>query len=1172
MKQNISVVKRSGCVEPYDQSKIQRQIEYACSGISNVSESMIELNMHVELYDGITTEHLDQLILNSAANLTIATDGHVNYEFVAGRLQNSILRKRVYGQFDPPPLLDIVTTNVLAGLYTPDLLTWYTADEWNLMDSLLDHNKDEQLSLSAIAQFESKYLISNRSNGQIYETPQVRYMVASAVIMHAEQSNRMTFVADMYRTLSNGEMSTATPIAAGLGTNTKQFSSCVKISVDDTLDSIFAAGEMMGKYASKRAGIGFEAGRIRRTGAPIRNGEIAHTGLVPFIKKWFGDLRATSQGGIRSASATFFFPVWHYDFNDLVVMKNNKGTSENRERRLDYAFNTNKYLWRRFKNNEPITLFCPHSAVGLYDAYYSDQAKFIELYERYENDPTIDKQVVSADSVFGTLIRERSETNRIYIGFVDNWANGPIDVTKHPIVQSNLCLTGNTRIVTDQGLLTLQELYDSQIDFNVSSDVRSYDEILCVPTKTRTTLDNFGTNTEKSSKVFLTNESADVYKLLLNNGSYIEATADHKIMTSVGMRSLNSLVIGDYVYVQSDEGVFSACYDLPLGEFSKEQHVSNGLSSMNLPIQWSEDLAFLVGWLIADGFIVDDEQKVAVWCVGNNDTGIETKIISILNHMFPNNKLGVQIFDGSKQIKLTSKHGVEFFKMLGVTNVKAHYKKIPKSIWNAPKNIQVAYLNAQFGADGTVDISKKCQAVTVSYSSTSKILCEETKLLLSNLGINSTVYNVNNKNTNLLPDSNRNLKEYPVQPSYCIKIGKSNRNKFINKVGFAVERKNQKVLDVINNPGSRNSTYQDKFMSKVKSIEYIGKCPVYDITVENSHSFIANGIVVHNCMEIAGPTVPFQRLEDTKGEIFLCTLASTNWGKFKKPTDMKKSVQLSVRMLNNILDYQDFLSVQSNNSNENFRPLGIGVTNLAYWHAKRGLKYGTPESLALVKTWMEHQYFYALSASVDLAKERGPCKEWKDTCYAQGKFVWELRSEGVNSLTDFTPDKSLDWESLRARMQVHGVRNALLGAIAPVESSSVMIGSTNGIAIPKALITTKESKGVSKSQVVPEYEKLKGKYQLMFDTDVVDYLKVAAVMQVYICQSISTDTFYDPAKYPGGKVDATEVARNIMLAQHWGIKTLYYNITNKTGSKKQLELEADPLNEVEGTICESCIL
>lgn len=762
MTQNISVVKRSGTIELYDQAKIQRQIQYACSGITNVSESMIELNMHVELYDGITTEHIDQLILNSAANLTIATDGHVNYEFVAGRLQNSILRKRVYGRFDPPPLLQIVTSNVLAGLYTPDLLVWYNASEWNLMDSLLDHNKDELLSLSAIAQFESKYLISNRSTGQIYETPQVRYMIASAVIMHAETINRMSFVADMYRTLSNGEVSTATPIAAGLGTNTKQFSSCVKISVDDTLDSIFASGEMMGKYASKRAGIGFEAGRIRRSGAPIRNGEIAHTGLVPFIKKWFGDLRATSQGGIRSASATFFFPVWHYDYEDLVVLKNNKGTTENRERRLDYAFNTNKYLWRRFKNNQPITLFCPHSAIGLYDAYYSDQDKFVELYERYENDPTIDKKVVSADSVFGTLIRERSETNRIYLGFVDNWANGPIDVKQHPIVQSNLCL------------------------------------------------------------------------------------------------------------------------------------------------------------------------------------------------------------------------------------------------------------------------------------------------------------------------------------------------------------------------------------------------------------------------EIIGPTKAFQRIEDDKGEIFLCTLASTNWGKFKKPTDMKKSVQLSVRMLNNILDYQDFLSIQSHNSNENFRPLGIGVTNLAYWHAKRGLKYGTPESLALVKTWMEHQYFFALSASVDLAKDRGPCNEWKSTCYAQGKFVWELRADGVNSLTDFTPDSSLDWESLRARMQVYGVRNALLGAIAPVESSSVMIGSTNGIAIPKSLITTKESKGTSKSQVVPEYERLKGKYQLMFDIDVIDYLKVAAVMQVYICQSISTDTFYDPAKYPGGKVDATEVARNIMLAQHWGIKTLYYNITNKTGSKKQLEEIEKPVIDEEP--CDSCIL
>ena len=770
MAKNLYVTKRNGETELYCQEKIQRQIQFACEGISNVSESMIEMNMRLEFFDGITTDHIDQIALKSASNLTIAVDGHVNYELVAGRLQNSILRKRVYGQYDPPPLLDIIKKNIQTGLYTPELLEWYTPDEWNLMDSFIDHKKDESLSLSAISQFESKYLLSNKSTGQIYETPQVRYIIIAAVCMHQEpKTDRMALVLDLYKNLSNGENSTATPIAAGLGTKTKQFSSCVKITVDDTLDSIFASGEMMGKYASKRAGIGLEAGRIRSAGSPIRDGEISHTGLVPFIHKWFGDLRATSQGGIRNASATFFFPIWHYDYEDLVVLKNNKGTSENRERRLDYAFITNKYLWRRFKNDQNITLFCPHSAVGLYDAYYSDQKKFEELYEKYEKDESIRKKVLPASQIFKTLITERSETNRIYVGFVDNWANGPIDVKKHSIVQSNLC------------------------------------------------------------------------------------------------------------------------------------------------------------------------------------------------------------------------------------------------------------------------------------------------------------------------------------------------------------------------------------------------------------------------MEILGPSRPFQRIEDTNGEIFLCTLASNNWGKFKNPKQMKKSVSLAVRMLNNILDYQDFLSVQSERSNKNFRPLGIGVTNLAYWHAKRGLKYGTPEALALVKSWMEHQYFYALEASVELAKTRGPCDKWKDTIYAEGKFVWELRADGVNELTDFTPDPSLDWEGLRADMQKYGVRNALLGAIAPVESSSVMIQSTNGIAIPKSLITTKEAKGVSKSQVVPEYEKLKNKYQLMFDTNVADYLKTAAVMQVYIFQSISTDTFYDPAKYPNGKVDATEVAKNMMLSIHWGIKTLYYNITNKTGTKNQLVDEEKIILEPELEIyqeseCDSCKL
>lgn len=328
------------------------------------------------------------------------------------------------------------------------------------------------------------------------------------------------------------------------------------------------------------------------------------------------------------------------------------------------------------------------------------------------------------------------------------------------------------------------------------------------------------------------------------------------------------------------------------------------------------------------------------------------------------------------------------------------------------------------------------------------------------------------------------------------------------------------------------------------------------------------------CQEILLPTTSFKRLDDPEGRIALCTLGSLNWGAFRNPEDMRRAARILHRSLNNILDYQDFLSVHSKMSNEEIRPLGIGVTNLAYWHAKRNLKYGETEALAEVKSWMEHQAFYLTEASVELAKERGKCLHSDRTRYGQGVFPWELRAEASNELTDFTPE--LDWESLRAQMKEHGVRNATVCAIAPVESSSVVINSTNGIEMPMSLISTKESKAGSFTQVVPEYHKLKNKYQLMWEQpDCIGYLKTAAVLAAYIDQSISTNTFYNPAHFEGRKVPTTLIAKNLMQAQRWGIKSFYYSLVNKQGAKVQDSPEDKPLEAIDfddESGCESCKL
>lgn len=750
----IIVTKRNGDKEPLDVTKWQAQVKKISTGIADISQSMIEIKAQPHFYDGISTRDIDNLTLRAIVDLIDQEShpdvGHTNYQYAAGKQRLSMLRKDVYGQYIPPPLYDIIVTNVKSGLYTSELLEWYTKSEWEELDNHINHDKDEQYDYAAIEQLIEKYLVRNRATGQIYETPQVRYIVAAATAFHSEQTNRLKYVKDYYDCASDGLFTLATPVLAGLGTPTKQFSSCVLIKADDTLDSIFASGEMMAKYASKRAGIGLDIGRLRPQGSPIRGGEIMHTGMIPFLKKWFGDLRSCSQGGIRNASCTNYYPIWHYQFDDLIVIKNNQGTEESRVRHMDYGVVLNAFFWRRFKNKGKITFFDPNEVPDLYEAFYSNTELFEQLYEQYELRTDLRKKVMSAEEVFKSgIIKERTDTGRIYLMYVDNVMNqGPFDPAVHPVYQSNLCA------------------------------------------------------------------------------------------------------------------------------------------------------------------------------------------------------------------------------------------------------------------------------------------------------------------------------------------------------------------------------------------------------------------------EIVLPTKPFQRLDDDTGRIALCTLGSINWGAFRNPEEMRRACRVLVRSLSNVLDYQDFLSIQSKLSNEELQPLGVGVTNLAFWMAKRRLKYGEPDALAEVKSWMEHQAYYLTEASVELARDRGPCKHSHLTRYGQGIFPWERRARGVNKLTDFTPDSELNWEKLRADMIKHGVRNATLMAIAPVESSSVAINSTNGIAMPVSLISVKESKAASLTQVVPGYQKYKNHYQLMWDqADCVGYLKTAAVLAAYVDQSISTDTFYNPAHFRSDipeldrKIPVTLIAKNLMLAHRWGLKSLYYSLVNKKGSK-----------------------
>jgi ribonucleoside-diphosphate reductase alpha chain len=443
----ITVIKRNGRKEQLSLEKWQTQIAKVCSGIADVSQSMVEIKAQMHFYDGITTKEIDGVTLRAIVDLIDIEHnpdvGHTNYQYVAGKQRLSMLRKDVYGSYEPPHLYEIVKKNIATGLYTPELLEWYDEADWNRMHDMIDHSKDEQYGYAAIEQLIEKYLVKNRATKETYETPQVRYMVAAATVFHSEEPNtaRMRYIKEYYNAASDGLFTLATPVLAGLGTPTKQFSSCVLIRSDDDLDSIFASGEMMAKYASKRAGIGLEIGRLRPLGSPIRGGEIMHTGMIPFLKKWFGDLRSCSQGGIRNASATVFYPIWHHQFDDLIVLKNNQGTEETRVRHMDYGVVLSAFFWRRFKNKEQITFFDPNEVPDLYQAFYSNTSLFEELYVKYENTPGLRTKTMSAEEVFKSgILKERTDTGRIYLVFVDNvMKQGPFDPEYHTIYQSNLC-------------------------------------------------------------------------------------------------------------------------------------------------------------------------------------------------------------------------------------------------------------------------------------------------------------------------------------------------------------------------------------------------------------------------------------------------------------------------------------------------------------------------------------------------------------------------------------------------------------------------------------------------------------------------------------------------------------------------------------------------------------
>ena len=763
MSNGIKVQKRDGRIESLDLDKMHLMVDEATKGLAGVSASQVEMKSGIQFYDGITTAEIQEILIKAASDL-IDLD-HPNYQFVAARLLLFSLRKSLYGKMRELPHLEnhiYSCTNI--DVYDKEIFVKYSKEEIDKANGYIDHHRDFLFTYAGLRHVADKYLVQDRSSGVVYETPQFMYMmIALTIFQEYPKDTRMSYVKRYYDAISRHRLNIPTPIMAGVRTPLRQFASCVLVDVDDTLDSIFSSDMAIGRYVAQRAGIGINAGRIRGINSKIRGGEVQHTGVVPFLKKFESTVRCCTQNGIRGGSATVHFPIWHQEIEDIIVLKNNKGTEDNRVRKLDYSIQITKLFYERFIQDAEISLFSPHDTPGLYDAFGTD--RFDDLYVSYERDESIPRKTIGAQKLILDLLKERAETGRIYI--------------------------------------------------------------------------------------------------------------------------------------------------------------------MNL--------------------------------------------------------------------------------------------------------------------------------------------------------------------------------------DHC----------------------------------NTHSSFKDK--------------------VEMSNL----------CQEITLPTYPLQHIDDEFGEIALCILSAINVGKVKSDEELEDLCDLSVRSLDELIDYQEYPVKAAEVATKARRSLGIGFIGLAHYLAKLGFKYGSQEAWDAVHGLSESFQFYLLKSSNKLAKEKGHCSNFGRTKYADGILPIDTYKKDVDEIS--TQEYQHDWESLRASIMESGLRHSTLSAQMPSESSSVVSNATNGIEPPRGFLSIKKSKKGPLKQVVPSYTTLKNNYTLLWDMpDNTGYINVVAVMQKFFDQAISGNWSYNPEHFDDNEVPVSVMANDLLTTYKYGWKTSYYQNTNDLKSDEVEEEKSDlnnllnELEQAEEGECESC--
>ena len=730
MSNGIKVTKRDGNIQSLDLEKMHIMVAEACEGLTGVSASQIEMQSGIQFYDGISTSEIQEILIRSASDL-ISLD-NPNYQYAAARLLLFTIRKQVFGRIKEFPTLSRHTMGGIDnGIYDSDLIKKYNHAEYNELNNYIDHDRDFIFTYAGLRQVVDKYLVQDRSNGRIYETPQFAYMlIAMTIFQEYPKETRLSYVKRYYDAISKHKINIPTPIMAGVRTPLRQFASCVLVDIDDTLDSIFSSDMAIGKYVSQRAGIGINAGRIRGINSKIRCGEVQHTGVIPFLKKFESTVRCCTQNGIRGGSATVHFPIWHQEIEDILVLKNNKGTEDNRVRKLDYSIQLSKIFYERFIQDGEITLFSPHDVPGLYDSFGTDT--FDDLYVQYENNSSIPSKTVKAQELILSLLKERAETGRIYIMNID----------------------------------------------------------------------------------------------------------------------------------------------------------------------------------------------------------------------------------------------------------------------------------------------------------------------------------------------------------HC-----------------------------------------------------------------NSHSSFKDKVEMSNlCQEITLPTKPLTHIDDENAEIALCILSAVNVGKIKHLDDLEELCDLSVRALDELIDYQNYPVKAAEISTKARRSLGVGYIGLAHFFAKHQIKYSDNAALHLVHSLTEAFQYYLLKSSNQLAKEKGACSLFANTKYADGILPIDTYKKDVDELVPH--HLHYDWESLRASILEHGLRNSTLSAQMPSESSSVVSNATNGIEPPRGYLSIKKSKKGPLKQIVPQYNTFKHNYTLLWDMpDNTGYINIVAVIQKYFDQAISGNWSYNPENYPDNEVPVSVMAQDLLNTYKYGWKTSYYQNT-----------------------------